>query len=263
MRIKTFCCTTLAAGWGFIQAAQAAAPSGVFYYAFNASDAPLWDLTGEYNIQDQIQAKDSPPVPVALNFYVVQDEKGRLRGEGMTAIAIGSDLVAGEYKASGSVKTSGGVTRTQLKLTYKGEGVIAGTPTSYSLKTSYNLEVSPLDARLVGEGKGNASIAKLGKGPMQVSLDQPMPAGMTGAWTLQCSILPLNKLSGGAWLTLANQRSLAYQLTGKYTLSTDQSQVKLKGLGSASGTKLSLKLGGDAAQVLEMDGKVFGQTIKQ
>lgn len=116
---------------------------------------------------------------------------------------------------------------------------------------------------MVGEGKGNASIAKLGKSAMEISLDHPMPAGMTGAWMLQCTVVPLNKVSGGARITLANQRSLAYQLTGKYTLSTDQSQVKLKGLGSASGTKLSLKLGGDSAQLLEMDGKVLSQTINQ
>lgn len=263
MRINTLCCSTLAATCVFVQAVQATAPSGVFYYFFNAANAPVWDLTGEYAVQDQIQADDSPPIPLALNFYVVQDEKGRLRGEGITAIAIGTDLVAGLYKVSGTVKTSGGVTRVRLKLTYKGEGVIAGVATSYSLSTTYKLEVSPLDARLVGDGKGKASIAKLGSGPMQISLDEPLPPGMSGAWMLHCTIVPLNKLSGGAWITLANQRSLAYQLSGKYTLSRDESQVKLSGLGTASGTKVNLTLGGDTAQLLKMDGKVFGQTIKQ
>src|SRR5262245_38357461 len=90
-----------------------AQPSGDFGFAFDATDAPVWDLTGIYGVE-------------LTSVSIVHDQKGRLRGNGDALVQVGADVVAARYNVNGSVSGGGQDTRAKFTVKLTGQDVIAG-----------------------------------------------------------------------------------------------------------------------------------------
>ncbi len=240
------------------------APSGLVSFAFNKSTVPVWDLTGDYQFDQSIQAVGDTTVDLSFGISITNDVQGRLRGSGVAFVAVGNDLVAGNYTASGRVSGGGQATRVTLQLRLTGDDVIGGVQTRFSISVKYDLTVNPQGLSLVGRARGNSSFAKLGSGPIHDDdISVSLPAGADGSWTAQMNIVPLNRLGGSGSIVLSNSRTLPTSLSGSFSTSTALAKVKLAGINEGRGTQLNLDFFTGASQPEAVNGKILGQTVRE
>src|ERR1041385_3348290 len=112
-------------------------PSGVIDFSFDSSSVPVWDITGDITISDQMIGTGGQIVPFSYTISVTQDSRGVLSGSsvrsGIIILNIGNDFVAANYTAKGKVSGGGDVTRISLTVNLKGEDVVAGVTTGFTL----------------------------------------------------------------------------------------------------------------------------------
>src|SRR5437867_7403638 len=130
---------------------RAEAPSGQINFVFDSAVLPLWDFSGTFSPTNQaILGAGGQTVPFSSSVELTHDVRGRLTGSGTTVLAIGQELVAADYKASGRVSGGGTATRATLVTRFKGTGVISGLSTTFNISVRYKLEVDQAGGTLIG-----------------------------------------------------------------------------------------------------------------
>lgn len=244
----------------FVSTAFAAVPSGTIFKGFSTNTAPVWELTGGYQITQQLIGVAGQLVDVTFGINIVVDDKGNVTGHDATVVFIGTDVVGCEYTVTGKVTGSDGIARLRLTVKLVGDGTVAGVATHAKIKVRYDAEVG-FDGELNGTSKGTVSLSELGSGKINSELSVPVPGGIDGSWVLTMNVLPLKKLDGSATATFQSGRIVLFDLTGRYSSSSDASRISLRGVGPSRGTHLRLNLdGGNGVQ--QMRGKLLGQKIR-
>ena len=258
-RLKCF--WLLAASLVFSTCAFAAAPIGTLVKDFNTNNAPVWDLTGTYQITQQLIGVAGQLVDVSFSITIVVDDKGNVTGKDVTVAFIGSKgVVGGAYTVHGKVTGSDGIARLRLRVRIVGDGIVAGVATHAVINARYDAEVN-FAGELNGTSKGGVSLSNLGSGKINSEFFQPVPPGIDGSWTVTMNILPLKKLDGSATATFQSGRIVLFDLSGSYSSSRNDSRISLRGVGPSRGARLKLLLDGNS-NVEEARGKLLGQKVR-
>jgi hypothetical protein len=232
--------------------------SGPVNFAFTRSMAPIYDLTGSYQFDQQALAAGGAPLDLRLGFFVQQDAAGRLRGSGVTKVLMGTNVVTAQYIINGAVSGGGGkATRAKLSIRWlvQDAAVLANGPVSISVQ--YNLDVS--QGFLNGTARGRAKSAKARSAGINTSVSAvPLPAGVDGSWRLSMNIqTPV----GSGSIILPNRRSLQANLTGSFSARSGVGRLKLSGTGGDRGSTLNINLATTTGGLQSLTGKVLGQTV--
>jgi hypothetical protein len=254
-----------------LQFGFAQSESNILTFVFGPPAAPVWDISGIYQITNHMQgAKFRPTEIVFRDLILGVDAKGKVGGAGTTITLVGDDYTGGDYKVSG--KVSGGGDKTQVKFTikYKGNGIVGGVATTCNVNAKYNLTVLPGVLAMGGKTTGSASFSNLGKGDLKSDIVLPLPPGVDGGWMVKMDAYPFgNKISGSA-VVLVNSTptntttTLATKVSGNVPKQSAVAKTKLSGYGNSSGTKLDLDFTPLLGQtnIARMNGKVLGQNVK-
>jgi len=237
-------------------------PTGSFDFSFpnETLGVSLWDLAGDYNIDVPIGTAGL--ADASFGFTLGENNLGQLSGSSETVVTIGSDTVAGFYSIKGKVTRSGGVSHVNLLITLTGDGTISGFGTSYKLTILYNATVTA--DGLTGTVKTRMNIAGIGgAGATATDFGLDLPNGMDGTWGLHLDLSGLSnqKIFGSGVITLANNRTVHFDVTGSYSPSTDVAKVTLKGTNDGIGSKAAFSFLSSSQEVLKLSGKVLGQSL--
>lgn len=230
----------------------AEAPSGHYENHFGQPGTDIWDLTGTYSLTDE---------DWSLHYVIVQDDKGKISGQGAESFTYYGDDVEWYATVSGSVKSIGNVTRAELK------GKLVGTVTDGyeawnikgKMKGTYNID--KFNGFIIGNT--NFNICAKGEGCRSFNnvLQLDIPGEADGSWDLVLDIQNVDgkKLTGTAEAILYNGRKVPFALTGKYNANTDLTKLKLKG----SGGKFAIQAHAIAPELVfqTIKGKMLGQTV--
>ena len=245
------------------RAAHADMADGSYYKDFSGV-VPVWDISGDYS--------GDIGFGIDLDFSMSEDPSGKFTGGGDFDYNTGYGDLTGNMTASGTVKSSGAVTRVTMKLLLSGSGNIEGNDVVFTASATYNSEIDSADGELVGSGSGKITAKNLttGKqksesGSLGKDLTMELPASATGDWNLTLNLTTnKTKYTGAATVMTSTGVAANYTATGSYTAKKDTSKITLKGTGLSKGSSLSLLIStvGANLTVDTLSGKVLGQSIK-
>jgi len=239
----------------------AAAPSGLINFSFSANDAPVYDLGGSFQFDQTIIGAGQTEFGLSYGINLAEDNRGFLTGSGVTAVAVGDNFVAADYTARGKVSARGGSTRVTLTVRMKGEDVIAGVTTPFTITIAYVLFINSETATMEGTARGSARFGRLGGGRMRSNVSVALPPGADGAWTLQLNVAAFGPLAGSGFIVLSNGRTLAVNLAGRYSPTLDRSTIRASGFGDSRGNSATIVF--DSEGLLLLRGTVLGQTVRE
>jgi len=243
--------------------AFAEAPSGSFEYNFTTNSVPLWDLTGAYELEQEISGTAGQVIPLKFTVVVEHSAKGRLIGEGSTTGMIGDSPVTGDFRVLGRVlSSSGGQVKVKMVARFNGQGMVEGENTSFRMNVRHHFELDGNNRRLIGNARGSAKFSNLTNGPIRGDSETELPDGNDGSWNLGLEIIPVGNLGGTAEIGLVNGRSLLFGLKGNHSDGSDTSRLKLSGYGTTKGLNFKLHTAGSAAVIEELKGKALGQKLR-
>src|SRR5262245_58725758 len=197
------------------------APSGTINFSFGPDEAPVWDLTGDINIVQELEGEGF--TELAYGISVNQGPNGKLTGTGVTIVSIGgTEFVAGTYTIKGQVNGGPANTRVTMTVRIRGEGVVAGVPTSFSITIVYTADIDNETGKLVGRARGKAKFSNIGSGKINTGFAVPLPASATGSWNISINVVPLNPIAGTAYLTPSSGQTISMKVRGNYSESRDE-----------------------------------------
>lgn len=251
-----------------------AQPSGQAIFVFDASNVPVWDLSGPYALTTPISGAGDTPVTLSYTVVINHEMSGRLRGSGQTLVQIGDEVVAAQYKVQGNVTGRSGETRASFTVTLRGRDVIAGTPQSINVTASYRVDVVTVEEpAITGRVRGNANLSASGGGPIREDdFYMALPEGANGSWVAILDFLPFRKLTGTATLFLSGytapdnpmgepgERQVQGVLSGSYAEKKDLSRVSVRTT-SEKGGNLNLTFAGEN-ELTTLSGKLLGQNLR-
>jgi len=243
----------------FIELCRADPPNGTVSFAFDASTAPVWELTDSYGFQQTIIGTGGAETALSFGIDLTQDERGSLFGSGGTVVNVGNDFVFATYSVKGKISGGDDNTHVTLNVRLSGEDFITGIDTHFGISLVYKLSVDAASGTLQGTAKGSAKFSGLGGGKISSEVQAGIPLNSNGAWTLQMNILPLSHLVGNSQIILPNGRILQAHLSGSYSTAEDLSTVKVSGVGISRGN--SVRVVFDSSGVQQMQGRVMGQQV--
>jgi hypothetical protein len=227
---------------------------------------PLIDMNGVFQVGDQIIGGGG--VPVAFNYGVpmTHDSRGVLRGSGGTLVQIGDDVVGAAFRANGRV-SGGGDNPVQvfLAVTMRGEDLIGGVLTRFSISVAYRLTFNPETASLEGSSRGKVSLLRVGTSRIASDkISTGLPSGGDGSWSMNVTAVPLNKMVGSSQIIISGGRPVNAVVSGRFDPDT-VSVARLVGIngdrGSAGTFSFTVT---DEEVVLEtIQGRILGQRVLQ
>ena len=227
-------------------------PGGIF--VIPANQLPdVWDVSGNYSEND---------FGVTNNFTLVQDDKGKITGQGNASSVQGSLNVGLNFDIRGKIKVVGGTTRVDLKARYKGQATDGIQVYRARGNISFKSEVNNATNELVGTAKGTICIRRIGCLRINDPITFTIPPPEDGTWTLTLNIndtIP-NKLFGTGTATLINGRQEVFTLDGNYNSRTDVSKLRLKG--TAGKITMHVQIVSAVVAIQRMTGKMLGQDVK-
>jgi hypothetical protein len=239
----------------------AAAPTGHFEFYFTTNSAPIWDLSGTYQLQQIINGTAGQQIPVQFGVLLEQDDNGQLVGAGASTGMIGTNAVAGKFRVYGRVFTSNGQTRARFTAVFVGRGTIAGTLTRFTVSVQHDAILDPAQLRLTGNARGSAGFSKLTGGPIRSSSLIALPNGNDGSWTLSMDLIPLDSPAGNAAIRLVTGRQLLFDISGSQNVNAATARLLLRGFGTAAGSNFELRTSGATNRLDSIKGRTFGQSI--
>lgn len=231
----------------------AGVPSGHYENHFDRQHG-VWDLSGTF---------DETENGVSSNFTIVQDDKGKINGQGtLTGSEDGIDVELNST-ISGSIKSIGDVTRTILKMKLIGTATDGFQVVNVNGKITFTLDVDKLNDLLIGTAKGKICVKGEGCLPINDSAQLNIPPEEGGTWDMVLDIQNVDgkKLIGTASAILANGRIEPLTLKGKYNAQSDLTKLALKGSGGKFTIQAQEVLGQLVFQSIK--GKLLGQTVTQ
>jgi hypothetical protein len=265
----------LLAGFLLSSTVGLAQPSGQIAFGFGPTNAPVWDFTGPYVLDQPMIGAGESSVPLVYSIFVNHDPNGRLHGSGTTLVTIDTETVAASYSVSGKVRGGGNDTHGEVTVKVNGFDSIAGESRKFSIRATYKVSVDPESFTLTGSVSGKVTMSGLSSSSIRGNSEEvPLPPGVNGSWLLLMDILPLKKLAGTGTVFLSNfvpadtpggipgQRVLPMKLSGSYRSDTDLSTVSLTGINEARGTSLKVKFHTGAPAPTYLKGKLLGQKVQ-
>jgi hypothetical protein len=245
----------------------AQAPSGNFTFSFDAATTPLIDLSGQFDISQNIVGSGGTLTPLILHsLTLTNDPNGKLHGSGVVIVEIGNDVVAAAYTARGNV-TGGGLHPTRVALTVRvsGNDTIANNQnTPFTMSLRYNLFLDVENGTLQGSARGSVNLGPLGTGTVRDDSNVVnLPGGIDGSWSANLTVIPLNKLSGTGFISLPNGRNLQGLISGSFSANTGISKIKLTGTGSDKGFSVTFTTTASeqGLQLETVRGRILGQSV--
>src|SRR5688572_6271240 len=101
----------------------AAPPLGTFIYDFNATNNPIWDLSGPLELNQEIIGAAGSGIPLSMPITVDQSIKGRLAGSGYANVLVDTNIVNARYRVEGKIYTASTNTRVKLNVRATGRDV--------------------------------------------------------------------------------------------------------------------------------------------
>lgn len=234
----------------------AGAPSGHYENHFDRQHG-VWDLTGHYDVT---------VLGISNQYSIVQDDKGKISGQGRMTGADEGIYVELDTRYSGSIRSIGETTRAVLKETLAGTATDGYNVAKIKGKITYTYNIDKLNNRLIGSVKGKICAKAGGEkacAPVDDAAQIDLPEDAQGTWDLVVDIQSADesKLTGAATAVLSNGRTEPLTLKGKYNVQTDLSKLSLKG----SGGKFSFQAHEIAGQLVlqSIKGKLLGQAVNQ
>jgi len=241
---------------------QADAPDGVLPFTFNAPNAAVYDLSGGLQLNQTMVGPAGTEVALSYGVELTQDARGFFTGSGETIVQIGdNDFVAAAYSVKGRIRVIGDATHVTLVVRLRGEDVIAGVFTPFNISAVYELNVAAETGTLEGRARGSANFGRLGRSKISSTpVSLALPSGAGGGWTLQLTIVPLNRLAGSALVILPNGRTFQAHLSGRFF--GDRSVVRISGFAEGRGNSVTIVFN-TGLEVLFLRGRVLGQLVVQ
>lgn len=237
--------------------AYAGPPSSGSYAAYFSGQQGVWDLSGHFPFSELYGASG--------DLTIVQDDKGKIRGQGTVTGSQDGLTVDVDLTASGSIKSLGDVTRAAVKV--KIGGTITDGYDELTLKGTLKLtaDVDKPTGSLIGTATGKICVKGEGCLPIDEAMELPLPAD--GSWVLILNIQNVDgiKLTGTATAELYNLegqlRTETFTLKGKYNANTGLAKLSLKG-SAGNFTIQAYDLAGDLI-FQSITGKLLGQAVNQ
>jgi hypothetical protein len=239
-------------------------PAGTFDFGFD-EDHALFDVTGDYGVSLTVNEDTPRQIEIGLGFHMDQDAHGRLTGSGLAGVLIGDQFVAGDYRISGQVGMFGGEPAASFVIKISGADIIAGKVRPFRIsiivtrafvdQLTDTIHTDDKPAKVVGHISGLGSING------EADFETPLPANMTGEWTLSLDIIPLKRLGGVGVVKLSNGRELTFDVDGKFVPGA-RTKLRLTGVGEASGSFLNVFMAQDLSSVTVENSKVMNQKIE-
>jgi len=262
MNMKTRLFALALAAFGTV-ASFAASPIGTFIYDFNATNNPLWDLSGPLEFNQQIIGAVGSGIPLSVPINVDQNIKGRLEGSGFATLLVDTNPITARYRGEGKVYTASDKTKVKLNVRATGQDVISGVTNSFKIVLVYQLEIDPLTRTLAGTVRGTAKFSQLIGGKVHEDTTVDLPEGADGSWALTLDLNSTIPPGGNASIALPNGRFLQYSARGGYSASKDETRLSLKGFGNGDNSRLTLWLTSTNAILTDLRGRVFGQKLNE
>jgi hypothetical protein len=239
----------------------AEAPTGTFVYDLNPTNLPLWDLSGQLDLQQNIIGVAAQGTPLQVPVTVDQNIKGRLAGAGFTTVLVDTNALNARYRVEGKVYTAASRTKVHLTVRASGRDLIGGITNTYKIVLVYKLELDAATNVLTGTVRGYARFSQVKGGKINQEISIPLPAENDGSWMLTLALNTATPPGGNAAITLPNGRFLQYAVRGRYSSSRDTTRLSLSGFGNSKGSKLTLYLSTTNAIITDLRGRVFGQKL--
>lgn len=231
----------------------AGAPSGHYENHFDRQHG-VWDLSGTYNETES---------DASFNYSIVQDDKGKVSGQGTLTGSEDGINVELNSTISGSIRSIGDVTRTVLKMKLAGTATDGFQVVNVNGKIEFTFDIDKLNDLLIGTAKGKICVKGEGCLPIDEAAQFDLPEGEDGTWDLVLDIQNVNgkKLTGTAFAELSNGRIVPFVLKGQYHAKTDLTKLSLKG----GGGNFTIQAHAIASQLVfqTIKGKMLGQTVNQ
>lgn len=228
-------------------------PSGHYENHFDQPGSDIWNLSGTYNETEN---------DASFNFTIVQDDKGKIGGQGTLTGSEGGIDIALDSTISGSIKSRGDITRTVLKMKLNGTATDGSQVVNVNGKIKFTLDIDKPTGSLIGTAKGKICVKGEGCGSINEPVQFDIPGEADGSWDLVLDIQNVDgkTLTGTALASLQNGREVPFSLTGKYNTNTDLTKLKLKG----SGGKVAIQAHAIASELIfqAIKGKMLGQAVK-
>lgn len=220
----------------------------------------IWDMSGSY---------DNEFLDCDMDLNMSQDGKGKISGYGCVDCDMyfyGYDFDFDFcYDLKGTITQKNGVASVKMSMKISGtvdvpdEGIYNQ---KFKGSETITAEINPYNQTLIGTAKVQVSI-KGHSAKETVEFYEYLPYDMDGNWSLEIAVDGNGKkMVGDSLLRLANGTMLPFAAKGTYNAKKEESKFSLKGVGNASGAKLSPVIDEWDGEVLSISGKVLGQTIK-
>lgn len=236
--------------------AYAGPPSPGIYENYFSGQQAVWDLSGHFPFSELYGASG--------DLTIVQDDKGKIRGQGTITGSQDGLTVDVNLTASGSIKSLGDVTRAAVKV--KIGGTITDGYDELALKGTLKLtaDVDKPTGSLIGTATGKICVKGEGCLPIDEAMELPLP---DGSWVLILNIQNVDgtKLTGTATAELYNLegalRTETFTVKGKYNANTDLAKLSLKG----SAGNFTIQAYDQAGSLVfqSITGKLLGQAVNQ
>ncbi len=208
----------------------------------------IWDLSGTYSEEF-----------FSISYTMAQDGKGKFYGSGSASgnvLGYDFDMV---FDITGTVKQKAGIAT--VKINFKFKGWVSDGYEVFKFKATEKITANIDTVNLIMEGICKVCISGYGCDTLDFSMD--VPAGMDGSseLTWNVDLNAKNKWSGNAVLTISNDDSYNFTVTGKYNPKKDISDFKLKGFDASKGFKINIKIDESDGNIETLKGKVLGQSL--
>ena len=234
------------------------------------TDAPVFDLSGDYSFTQTYTATDGSSGDIVIVFTMSQDSHGRLSGSGSAILVqIGDSVVAASYRLSGRVTGGGGlVHRAIFTVNMNGNDVVAGILTQFHITANFNLAIERPDTngvfQLVDDGSVfNANFQKLGSLKVfMTDISSPVPTD--GTWTINTESINFgNRMTGTGSIALSNGRTLSMGLSGSNVPKQGVAKVHLSGKQTGQGSSVSFSVVPNSSTTpISLTGTVMGQSVR-
>jgi Cytochrome c554 and c-prime len=227
---------------------------------FIDSTTPVYDLTGSYQIDQQILGPGRSPENLSLGMALTQDSRGRLQGSGSATVFLGGEIYSASYAVSGRLAGGGKATRAHLVARWNlQQADAAGNPPT-TILVQYNLKVTP--SGLAGTAKGNVKFANHSRRRINSRIsDLPLPAGVDGSWRVQMDFSASNASAGAGEILLPNGRNVAVNLARGMASARGIERIKLLGASADRGNVLNVQLASQTAALQSLSGRILGQSV--
>ena len=243
------------------------------YYADMSDLAPVWDITGNYQMDFTYSAYES----CSFYFTVTQTVSGQLSGIGSYHYAYDDYdeglYLDGEVVVSGTVKNAGPTTKVTLSFKIDGGGYIemayyGAYDLEFSESVNFGFILDPASKLLITDGAiGKAKFTLLDFNKRFSSKQEfwgtqiPLADTASYGWALGLNLTPTgNKYNGTATVLTQSGQTINYPVKGSYSPKKDVSTLTLKG-GKAGNLSLTMATSGSTITILSAKGKLLGQAV--